>query len=903
MLAQDSSCSFDELEDFLSLNLSDVDLARIESHLDTCQRCQAEVERLAAAPESWQAAHKSLSRETSSVQLMDELPPGVARDDQAAASPESVQVFDDSYLTASDDPAYLGRIAGYDVVGIVGFGAMSIVLKAFEKPLNRYVAVKVLSPVFSAHASSSKRFAREARAAAAVVHDNVISIHGISEWNGLPYLVMPYVGGESLQKRIDQNGPLELLEVLRVGHQIASGLAAAHAQGLIHRDIKPSNILLERNIDRLLITDFGLAQAADEASLTQSGIVAGTPQYMSPEQACGETIDCRSDLFSLGSLLYTLCTGHPPFRAETAFGVMRRIVDESAREIREANSSIPDWLCSVIKKLHARDPAERFEDAGVVADMLGQSIAHVQQPLLHPLPQAIVALTERSSQRKPIPTTLIAVTFVLAALAAGVFVFTRPASVLQSDVHSPSSLGSDGEKAATTETVGARRRYTFPIQHELAYLVTMSVSLPDGDAQMQGIAVVSAEAVAGHLFRLHVASNLELTQTVDHRDLLQDGVDIQRSSGGRRRWNGKIRGNATIVDTGELIEHDPQLELPFQLGTIPELIFPFLPDDETVEGLVTEDGVVTISSHTDDPKEIASDLLTRTFRTGNSEIVFDEGSVESVSATQTLTIQSENITQRIPVEVVVTRLTDDERSEWERSNEASSRQNLEPLSDEEEATLLTDLAEGRRVMHCLHRSQSMSARQLFRGSDRGSESTSYSRDTGVSSPCRSNHQTCTGRAGNFRSGRQITYQDQFEFSSIGETYDDQKRSSSFLTWTFHDGDLAGVGRGVRRATHAALQGSGIPGLLSDQDYGRQSEFDKHVLGADELPASQVEVRPDIAEVSGRPETGHEIKGAIPQARTASRIRRSATIGLSVWTVPSNHSTAANDVEHRTHVDR
>src|SRR6202007_1088279 len=148
------------------------------------------------------------------------------------------------------------------------------------------------------------------KAAAAVVHEHVVAIHGVDTWKGLPYLVMSFVPGRSLQERIDREGPLQVKEILRIGMQAASGLAAAHAQGLVHRDVKPANILLENGVERTRLTDFGLARAGSDAALTQSGVVAGTPQYMAPEQARGETVDHRADLFSLGSTLYAMCTGH-----------------------------------------------------------------------------------------------------------------------------------------------------------------------------------------------------------------------------------------------------------------------------------------------------------------------------------------------------------------------------------------------------------------------------------------------------------------------------------------------------------------------------------------------------------------------------------------------------------------
>jgi serine/threonine protein kinase len=278
-------------------------------------------------------------------------------------------------------------LGAYEVLQRIGEGGNGIVLKALDPALNRIVAIKVMAPHFATSATARKRFLREAQAAAAVAHDHVVTIHAVDENNGLPYLVMQYVAGLSLQDRLDQSGPLELKEILRIGMQTASGLAAAHAQGLVHRDIKPANILLENGVERVKITDFGLARAADEASLTQSGVVAGTPQYMAPEQARGETLDHRADLFSLGSVLYAMCTGVPPFRATTTMGVLKKVSDESPKPIKDINPEIPDWLVAVIDKLHAKDPADRYQSATEVANELGQHLAQLQHAGWTPLPE------------------------------------------------------------------------------------------------------------------------------------------------------------------------------------------------------------------------------------------------------------------------------------------------------------------------------------------------------------------------------------------------------------------------------------------------------------------------------------------------------------------------------------
>ncbi len=153
--------------------------------------------------------------------------------------------------------------------------------------------------------------------------------------------------------------------------------------------MKPANILLETNVDRVLLTDFGLARAVDDATLTRTGIIAGTPQYMSPEQANGDAVDHRSDLFSLGGVLYAMCTARPPFRAETTFGVLRRIRETAPRSIREINPDIPEWLERIVLKLLSKDVSDRFSTATDVAGLLEQCLAHVQQPTAVALPEKI----------------------------------------------------------------------------------------------------------------------------------------------------------------------------------------------------------------------------------------------------------------------------------------------------------------------------------------------------------------------------------------------------------------------------------------------------------------------------------------------------------------------------------
>jgi serine/threonine-protein kinase len=317
----------------------------------------------------------------------------------------------------------LGRLGKYDIEGVVGRGGMGVVLAARDPVLDRCVAIKVLAGHLAASAAARKRFAYEARSAAAVVHDHIIPIHDVDTSGQTPFLVMPFVSGRSLQDRLDERGSLETREVLRIAMQTAEGLAAAHAQGLVHRDIKPANILLENGCERVRITDFGLARAVDDASQTQSGFIAGTPQYMAPEQARGEPIDARADLFSLGSVMYAMCTGRPPFRAETTLAVLRRICDDAPRSVREVNPDVPPWLAEIIERLLAKSPAARFQTAGEVADLLKQWLAHLAQPTVILPPKFVAASGQKEKIRgKWLPWTAVAGTAAV-ALTVGLAVW------------------------------------------------------------------------------------------------------------------------------------------------------------------------------------------------------------------------------------------------------------------------------------------------------------------------------------------------------------------------------------------------------------------------------------------------------------------------------------------------
>jgi serine/threonine protein kinase len=269
-----------------------------------------------------------------------------------------------------DDLAPGERLDKYLIIGVLGRGGMGVVYKARDTLLERTVAIKVTGPILADNPVARKRFIREGRTAAAVKDQHIVTVYGVEGPEDYPFIVLEYVEGKSLQDLLEKTGALAVDEVVRIATQIAQGLAAAHQKGLIHRDIKPANILLEEATGRVAITDFGLARAVDDSSLSKSGEICGTPQFMAPEQVSGGAIDHRADLFSLGSVLYYMCAGQLPFTASSSMAVCHRVLSDEPTPLQECNSGIPAWLVALIHALHAKEPDQRIQSAIEVRDAL-----------------------------------------------------------------------------------------------------------------------------------------------------------------------------------------------------------------------------------------------------------------------------------------------------------------------------------------------------------------------------------------------------------------------------------------------------------------------------------------------------------------------------------------------------
>src|SRR5579883_334643 len=274
------------------------------------------------------------------------------------------------FLLPPETPDELGWLAHYRILKLLGRGGMGVVFQAEDTHLQRIVALKVVPPEFAANSMARERFLREARACAQLKSDHVVTIYQVGQDRDIPFLAMEFLQGQTLEDRLEGER-LPLREVLRIGREIAAGLAAAHERGLIHRDIKPSNIWLESPTGRVKLLDFGLARATGSRSdLTQTGRIVGTPEFMSPEQGRGEELDVRSDLFSLGAVLYALYTGERPFQGPSVMAVLTALAVKTPRPIHELNANVPPPLVTLIECLLEKNPADRLASAEEVRQVL-----------------------------------------------------------------------------------------------------------------------------------------------------------------------------------------------------------------------------------------------------------------------------------------------------------------------------------------------------------------------------------------------------------------------------------------------------------------------------------------------------------------------------------------------------
>jgi eukaryotic-like serine/threonine-protein kinase len=268
----------------------------------------------------------------------------------------------------------LGSLGRYDVRRLLGRGSFGAVFEARDAAGDTRVALKVPTVAPGGLEAARRACHAEARMLAEVRHANVVRFIGVEE-TPVPCVVMELVEGSTLDEVIRRRGALEPALVVAIGRQIADGLAAVHARGLVHRDLKPANVVVSDGpAPQATLIDFGLAQVQEDAWRTPEGSLRGTPLYMAPEQAAGKTADYPADLFSLGAVLYHMLTGAPPFHAPTESGVITRLTWEAPRPVRELVPTAPEPLVAVIVKLLAKSPAARFRSAGEAAFALAAAL-------------------------------------------------------------------------------------------------------------------------------------------------------------------------------------------------------------------------------------------------------------------------------------------------------------------------------------------------------------------------------------------------------------------------------------------------------------------------------------------------------------------------------------------------
>ncbi len=410
-----------ELEELFSGDLSAGARQALNAHLEECDGCRQALDRLSDDPEL-----REWAREVPPTDLHEGDGPGLARLLEIGAklgAPSSVgegRASDPPTLEFLGPPRHegdLGMLGPYRVLELLGHGGMGIVLRACDDVLDRMVALKVLRPAL-AHGRDRIRFVREARAAAQVRHDHVVEVHAVvNPADGLPYIVMEYLAGPTLAEAIRRAGRLGPREAASVALQVAEGLVAAHAAGLVHRDIKPSNVMLDPAKGRTKITDFGLARPAGESGdVTQEGSTVGTPAYMSPEQARGEAVDSRSDVYSLGATLYEALTGEPPFHGKP-HRIIHQVINDEPSPPRALVTAIPADLETICLKSMAKDPSRRYAGSAALSSDLHRFLSG--EPILArpvgPLERAWRWC--RNNQRVAVLITL--VTLLLVALTVG----------------------------------------------------------------------------------------------------------------------------------------------------------------------------------------------------------------------------------------------------------------------------------------------------------------------------------------------------------------------------------------------------------------------------------------------------------------------------------------------------
>lgn len=332
----------------------------------------------------------------------------------ATANDDQVATGQLSFLAPCETPGRVGQMGKYEVIDVIGRGGMGIVLKAVDTQLNRTVAIKVMKPELAQDETAVRRFRREAQMAAAVRHDNIVTIYTVDESLGRPFLVMDYVEGETLKQSLARQSRLHWTDVQQIAKDVAEGLSAAHRNGLIHRDIKPANLIKDEATGRIMIMDFGLARVQGDPGFSRPGEITGTPKYMAPEQIDCTEVDHKSDLFSLGCVLYALCSGNSPFDSDNLITSLKMVCDVTPPPLAVVQPEIPLWFSDLVLDLLKKTADERPDSADEVLRRIESGASDSATEITTIVPPQTIA--SHPAPKKPNRTRLLSAIGVIATL-------------------------------------------------------------------------------------------------------------------------------------------------------------------------------------------------------------------------------------------------------------------------------------------------------------------------------------------------------------------------------------------------------------------------------------------------------------------------------------------------------